>query len=78
MTLILILSLISFHKFSQPKATLLLDGNKLMAADLNMDLNSIKNIADPDSDDENFAATVKLVKDYVTNHVKPKVTIKDH
>ena len=49
-----------------------------MAADLNMDLNSIKNIADPDSDDENFAATVKLVKDYVTNHVKPKVTIKDH
>ena len=32
-----------------------------MAADLNMDLNSIKNIADPDSDDEDFAATVKLV-----------------
>lgn len=29
-------------------------------------------MADPDSDYEDFPATVKFVKDYIANHAKPK------
>ena len=41
--------------------TLLLNGSNLMAADLNMDQNFIKNLADPDENDNDYAATVTFV-----------------
>ena len=61
------------NRKADTNGTLLLNGSNLMAADLNMDANFIKNLADPHESDSDYAATVKFVKDYVENKIpKPK------
>ena len=50
-----------------------------MAADLNMDQNFVKTLANPSESDDDYAATVKFVKDYIAYNIvfpKPQLPIK--